>query len=139
MRMREGDLSPIEFDERMGLLLYKVPPNYGGVDAKFEKTRISLEKAYKFRDSMNLEGETKVLIYPGSAEQRDNGEIHALKSRTVASLGFGDDLDMVGTFSKAGIKEIEDFGLEFRKDPADSGYWAERKSHANELRAKARA
>ncbi len=138
MRMREGDLIPFSFDQRAGLLLYKVPPNYGGVDAAFDDRMVDLSRAERAaREMAGSEGKQSLLIYPGSMEIGDDGMNYALSSRTVASIGYGDSIEEAAEISSSGITSIDDGGLAYRNDPFDMDYWKGVMKHADELRAKA--
>ena len=139
MRMREGGLVQFEHDPKSGLLLYKVPPEYGGGEGKLEDRLVELEDAYSFRDNINeLHGEDRSLIYPGSMELVD-GETRALGSRTVASIGFSHYWERAGRIAEAGLEKIKDGGLEHRRDPLSVEYWDGVIKHADRLRAQARA
>ena len=121
MRMIEGNLKKPEFEDLASVVVYKVPPTYGGFSERFpEKVRRS-----EVGSPVDLSGAEKLVerydgrlrLYPGSMEVRD-GETYALKSRTVASVGLGESIEEARKIAFECVKTIRGGALWFRKDIA---------------------
>jgi phosphoribosylamine-glycine ligase len=92
---------------------------------------VDLSKAYelskKYRD--------RIRIYPGSMEQR-NSEIYALKSRTVAVVGIGANIEDARQISLEGIEAIKGGALWNRTDIASEQHIEASEKHMETLRRK---
>lgn len=138
LKMVEGSLTKVSVDKKATVATYKVPPQYGGyVDvfpSKVKKSEIGtpiiLEKAemlvYKQPDVLR--------IYPGSLEVRDDGKYYALGSRTVCSVGIGDDIQAARESSLKGLAAIEGGALWNRTDIASAQHIAKSVRHMEQLR-----
>ena len=59
-----------------------------------------------------------IKIYPGSMELREDGKTYALSSRTVCTVGIGDDIQSAREIAMEGIKAIKGGALWNRTDIA---------------------
>ena len=133
-RMIEGNLKRLNFEKKATVLIYKVPPHYGGFKEKFpERVKeeeigkpINLTKAYALTKKENLK------IYPGSMEIRE-GKNYALSSRTVASLGIGETIQEAREISLQGVNAIRGGGLWYRKDIASKEHIKKSRDHLKKL------
>lgn len=141
-QMIEGTLRRIEIEKKATVVTYKVPPNYGNFSEKFpEKVlkeevgkSINLNGAYELAKKFNKKDKKyKLKIYPGSMELR-NGEIYALGSRAVASVGISDTIEEAREISLQGIKAIKGGALWFRNDIASKEHINKSIEHMKRLR-----
>ncbi len=138
LRMVEGSLTKINVDKKATVTTYKVPPQYGGYMDVFPSqvksseigTPIVLEKA----ERLVSEQLDMLRIYPGSLEVRDDGKYYALGSRTVCSVGIGDDIQTAREASLKGLAAIEGGALWNRTDIASAQHIARSVRHMGQLR-----
>lgn len=117
--MINGNLKNIEVEKTASVVTYKVPPNYGGFEKSFPEhvksgevgKPVDLNNAYKLSEDLN----GVIMIYPGSMELKD-GNTYALRSRTVASVGIGDDIQSARDLSLTGLNAIKGGSLWHRTD-----------------------
>jgi phosphoribosylamine--glycine ligase len=138
-KILESNLNKIELEKTATVVTYKVPSAYGGyaethptlVDKTEIDKPVDLSKAYelskKYRD--------RIRIYPGSMEQR-NSEIYALKSRTVAVVGIGANIENARQISLEGIEAIKGGALWNRTDIASEQHIEASEKHMETLRRK---
>ena len=112
LRMIDGDLKRLEFEELSSVLVYAVPLDYGGYAVYSGPRKIDISGAEALREKY---GE-RIRIYPGAVEVR-NGELFALKSRAVGVLGISENLDEAREIAMDGIRRI-DGPLRHREDIA---------------------
>ena len=137
-RMIEGSLTRIDIEKKATVVTYKVPPNYGGyvelfperVNRKEIGTPVDLEKA----ESLSSKYGDNIRIYPASMEVRDDGKFYALRSRTVCSVGVGDDIQTAREISLEGLATIKGGALWNRTDIASKEHIARSISHMERLR-----
>ncbi len=136
--MIEGSLTRIDVEKKATVVTYKVPPNYGGYSERFPQrvirseigTPINLEKA----ESLSSRYGEDIRIYPASMELRDDGKSYALTSRTVCSVGVGDDIQTAREVSLEGLAAIEGGALWNRTDIASEEHIGRSVRHMEQLR-----
>jgi len=137
-RMIQGSLTRVDIEKKATVVTYKVPPNYGGyvelfperVNSREIGTPVDLEKA----ESLASKYGGKIRIYPASMEVRDDGKFYALRSRTVCSVGVGDDIQTAREISLEGLATIKGGALWNRTDIASKEHIARSISHMERLR-----
>lgn len=138
-KILDGSLTSINLEKAATVVTYKVPPNYGGYADAFPKnvksdevgTPVDLKEAYKLTEKY---GE-RIRVYPASMELRD-GKTYALKSRAVAVVGIGDNIEEARKISMEGIDAIKGGALWHRKDIASKEHIEKSVRHMEELRRK---
>ena len=137
-RMIEGSLTRVEVEKKATVVTYKVPPSYGEYEKFFPEnvkrdeigTPIILKKA----ESLTSKYGDRIRIYPGSMELREDGRAYALRSRTVCTVGVGDDIQEAREISLEGLKAIEGGALWYRTDIASKEHISRSIRHMEELR-----
>ena len=76
-----------------------------------------------------------IRVYPASMEQRGS-EVYALKSRAVAVVGIGDDIESARNTSLEGLVAIKGGGLWYRTDIASQEHITKSIKHMELLRKK---
>jgi phosphoribosylamine--glycine ligase len=121
-KMIEGSLNNIEFYKKATVATYKVPINYGGYAEKSNVlfTKSDVKTPVLLDDAYNLSSKycDNIRIYPGSMEIKNDGNVYALNSRTVCSVGIGDDIQHARELSLKGLYAIKGGALWNRKDIA---------------------
>lgn len=136
-RMLEGNLTHIEMEKAATVVTYKAPPNYGGYAETFPNLvnkaevgeLVDLAKAYE----LSRKHGDRIRVYPASMEQRDS-EAFALKSRAVAVVGIGEDIEAARQASLGGIKAVKGGALWFRTDIASKQHIQRSIRHMEALR-----
>ncbi len=121
LKIIEGNLTRVEFEEKATVVTYKVPPTYGGYEEMFPNLvdfdeankPVDLRGAYKLSEKYGDE----IRVYPGSMELKD-GETYALGSRTVCVVGVGDNIQTAREISLEGLSSIRGGSLWHRNDIA---------------------
>jgi phosphoribosylamine--glycine ligase len=138
-RILEGNLTRVELNNVATVLIYKVPPGYGGyadvfpslVDLAAVDTPVDLSSASmlfrKYGDNIR--------IYPGAMEVR-GGQVYALKSRAVGVLGVGENIEEARQVSLKGVRAIEGGAMWNRTDIASKEHIAKSIGHMERLRHK---
>ncbi len=134
--MLDGNLRKVNFKEMATVVTYKVPPNYGGYSTKFPKrvnlsevdTPVDLNEAQKL-----VAKKDNIRVYPGSMELRE-GENYALGSRTVCTVGIGDDIEEAREISLRSIGAIKGGALWNRTDIAAKEHIKRSINHMEKLR-----
>jgi phosphoribosylamine--glycine ligase len=138
-KILEGNLTRVDLEKAATVVTYKVPPNYGGYAEAFPSlvntseigTPINLTQAYELTKKYG----NRFRVYPASMEVR-HGETYALKSRTVAVLGTGEDIEAARQISIEGTKAIKGGALWYRTDIASEQHIDQSKRHMENLRLK---
>jgi phosphoribosylamine--glycine ligase len=137
-RMLEGNMKTVGLEDKASVVMYKVPPSYGGyvdyfaerVDPNEVDTPVDLSEAEKLsadhRDGMR--------VYPGSMEIREDGLAYALSSRTVCVVGVGDSIEEARETSLGGVQVIKGGALWHRNDIASREHVTKSMEHMNLLR-----
>jgi phosphoribosylamine--glycine ligase len=136
-KILEGNLTHVELEKAATVVTYKVPVNYGGYVDAFPSlvninevgTPVNLTKAYELDKKYG----SRIRVYPASMETLD-GETYALKSRAVAVVGTGEEIEAARQISIEGIKAIKGGGLWYRTDIASEQHINESKLHMEKLR-----
>jgi len=137
-RMIEGSLTRVEVEEKATVVTYKVPPSYGEYEKFFPEkvkrneigTPVILEKAERLTSKYG----DRIRIYPGSMELREDGKAYALRSRTVCTVGIGDDIQSAREISLDGLEAIEGGALWYRTDIASEEHISRSIRHMEQLR-----
>lgn len=136
-RILEGNLTHIELEKTASVVIYKVPPTYGGYIDTFPNQVVKdeidkpvhLKKAYELTKKYG----DRIRIYPAAMEQRNN-ETLALTSRAVAVVGIGENIEEARQLSLEGIKAIKGGALWNRIDIASKQHIEKSIRHMEELR-----
>ncbi len=136
-KILDGQLTRVDVERKATVVMYKVPPTYGGYIEAFPSRvdRAEMGKPVDLSQAMKLSkkyGE-RIRIYPASMELR-NGETYALKSRTVCVVGIGDTIWEAREIALEGIKSIRGGALWYRKDIASREHIGKSIKHMEELR-----
>ena len=138
-RILEEGLTRIEVDKAATVVTYKAPPSYAGYAESFPNlvktseigTPVNLAKA----NELSKKYGDRIRIYPAAMEVRE-GKLYALKSRAIAVLGVGEEIEMARQISVEGIRAISGGGLWHRTDIASEEHINESKKHREKLRPK---
>jgi phosphoribosylamine--glycine ligase len=138
LKMIEGSLTGIKIDKKATVATYKVPPSYGGYADMFPErvnkvdvgTPVILDEA----EMLVSKQDDVMRIYPGSLEVRDDSRYYALGSRTVCSVGIGDDLHSAREVSLKGLAAIKGAALWNRTDIASAQHVTNSIKHMERLR-----
>ncbi|MBS7649204.1 hypothetical protein KEJ17_06160 [Candidatus Bathyarchaeota archaeon] len=121
-RMIEGTLTRVNIDEKAAVVIYKVPPKYGGYIDAFphlvNKSEIGTPVILESAEKLSTKHGDNIRVYPGSMEIRENGKTYALSSRAVCTVGIGDDIQSAREIAMEGIKAIKGGALWYRTDIA---------------------
>ncbi len=136
-KILEGNLTRVELEKAATVVTYKVPPSYGGYADLFPKlvnkneveTPVDLTKAYALTEKYG----DKIRVYPAAMEIR-NDKIYALKSRAVAVVGIGENIEAARQISLEGIKAIKGGALWHRTDIASKEHIQKSINHMQKLR-----
>ena len=138
--MIDGSLRKIHLERKAGVLIYKVPPSYGNFEKIFPERVKKGEVGKPIDISKALEIQKKygdnARIYPGSMEIRDDKKLYALSSRTVACVGFSDDIESSREIALELINGIKGGSLWYRKDIASKEHISKSIEHMRRLRCK---
>jgi phosphoribosylamine--glycine ligase len=127
----DGNLTKIEFEDQASVVIYKVPPTYGGKEKEFTgDTRVDLSGAYNLEKKYG----DRIRAYPCSMELKGN-ETFALKSRTVCVVGIDDNIQAARKISIEGIEAIKGASLWYRKDIASEEHIRKSIEHVKRLRS----
>jgi len=138
-RMLEGNLTRVEVEHKASVVIYKVPPSYGGFEEVYpERVRreevggpVDLSEAYRLRERYG----DRMRIYPASMELRDS-EVYALRSRAVCVVGIGDSIEEARRISLEGVKAIRGGALWHRGDIASREHIERSIRHMEALRGR---
>ncbi|MEM3783774.1 MAG: phosphoribosylglycinamide synthetase C domain-containing protein [Candidatus Bathyarchaeia archaeon] len=133
----EGSLNRIKIERVATVVTYKVPPNYGGFEEVYPEqvnkveigTPVDLTKVYE----LSRKHGDKICVYPASMELR-NSQVYALKSRAVAVVGIGENIEAARKISLEGINAIKGGALWHRTDIASKQHIEKSIRHMKELR-----
>ena len=131
-RCLDGELRGMRFRERASVVIYAVPLDYGGYRKYSGPRRVRLEEAEELRKRYGED----LRLYPGSLEVRENGELWALSSRTVAAVGLAEDLGGAREIALEAVRRI-DGPLRHREDIALREHVERSISHMRALRSSA--
>jgi len=120
--MINGNLSKVSMEEKSGVLIYKVPPTYGGYDKRFPELvnigevgkPVDLGNAYRLIERYGDD----IRIYPGSMEIRDDSKTYSGSSRTVCCIGYSNTIEEAREIAMEGINSIKGGALWYRRDIA---------------------
>jgi phosphoribosylamine--glycine ligase len=128
-KILEGSLTQVKLAPMASVVIYKVPPTYGGKQPSFSDSRlISIHNA----ETLSKATPGRLFIYPGSMELRGN-QLYSLSSRTVAAVGIAEDIPAARDLSLQGINAIEG-ALWYRSDIAADQHIANSIAHMQRLR-----
>lgn len=129
-RILDGTLNSVKTNNMAAVATYLVPEPYPKKD---NKTRmLSLNSAYKLIEHYNKLGDATLKIYPASVEMR-SGNLYALGSRAVASVGIAEDLQTARNVSLDGIDALYTDGFRYRRDIASEGHTRKSIEHMKKL------
>ncbi len=135
--MIEGKLRKVRFEDKAAVLIYKVPPAYGGFDKAYPD-KVAAGEIGKPVDLSGAKALFKeyghdVCIYPGSMELR-GGNTYALGSRAVACIGKSDSIEEAREIALKATKATKGGGLWYREDIASKEHIAKSVAHMKRLR-----
>jgi phosphoribosylamine--glycine ligase len=136
-RILEGNLTRIALEKAATVVTYKVPPNYGGYAELFPQSvdedeigkPVDLNQAY----ALTQKHGDALRVYPAAMELR-NGETYAIKSRAVAVIGKGEDIETARQISLEGVEAVKGGALWCRGDIASRQHIEKSIKHMEELR-----
>jgi len=136
-KILEGNLTLVELGKAATVVTYKAPSNYAGyadvfpqlVNKNEVETPVDLTKAYALTEKYG----DKIRVYPAAMEIR-NDKIYALKSRAVAVVGVGENIEVARQISLEGIKAIKGGTLWHRTDIASKEHIEKSINHMRKLR-----
>jgi len=136
-KMIEGNLGSLNLRQDSSVLIYKVPPNYGGYKEKFP-AKVNESEAGTPVDLSGAEALSEKYgdnfrIYPGSMELRD-GKNYALGSRTVCCIGISDSVEQAREISLDVINSIGGGALWYRNDIASKEHIQRSVEHMERIR-----
>jgi phosphoribosylamine--glycine ligase len=139
-RMLEGNISNVRFEDKASVVVYKVPPSYGGyvdcfaerVDQNEINTPVDLSEA----ERLGADRSDGMHVYPGSMEIREDGLAYALSSRAVCVVGTGDSIEDARETSLRGIQAIKGGALWARNDIASREHVTKSMEHMSLLRTR---
>ena len=138
-KILDGSLTRVDLERAATVVTYKVPPDYGGYSDAFpgilNRSEIGTPVNLNHANDLNKTYGDKIRIYPAAMEIRD-GKTYALKSRAVAVLGKGEDIEAARQICLSGIKAITGGALWYRTDIASEQHINESKKHMEKLRPK---
>jgi phosphoribosylamine--glycine ligase len=138
-KILDGSLTHVDFERAATVVTYKVPPDYGGYSDAFpgilNRSEIGTPVNLDHANELNKTYGDKIRIYPAAMEIRD-GKTYALKSRAVAVLGKGEDIEAARQICLSGIKAITGGALWYRTDIASEQHINASKKHMEKLRPK---
>jgi len=103
-RMIEGTLSRVECVKKATVVTYAVPMDYGDYRRTYSGSKkVDLSGAYAIQKKYD----DNLRVYPGSMELREDGDTYALGSRTVCTVGIGEDIAEAREISLGGIRSID--------------------------------
>jgi len=130
LRIVDGTLDRVHFENQASVVIYKVPPTYGGKMKEFSgDCRVDLSEVYR----LSKNNEEQMRVYPGALESRA-GEIYALTSRAVCVVGIDENLESARETSLKGIDAIKGGSLWFRRDIAAKQHIEKSIQHMKRLR-----
>lgn len=136
-KMLDGDLTRVELEEKATVVTYKAPPSYGGFEDEFPErvNREEVDKPVDLSKANKLSGKygDRLRVYPGSMELRD-GETYALTSRTVCTVGLGDNIQEAREISLEGLQAMKGGALWNRNDIAARKHIEQSVQHVENLR-----
>ena len=135
--MIDGNLKNLNISNKASVLIYKVPPTYGGFEDRFpEKVNKSeVGKEIDISEIKRLERiyDDDLKVYPGSMEIRD-GKLYSLKSRTICCIGIADSIGEAREISLKAINSIKGGSLWYRNDIASKEHISRSIEHMRILR-----
>ncbi|MEM2922159.1 MAG: hypothetical protein QXF26_07570, partial [Candidatus Bathyarchaeia archaeon] len=99
----DGNLKNVNVEQKATVVIYKVPPTYGGKEPQYSGGRlVNLAKA----EALAAVKRDKLRVYPGALELKDD-KTYALTSRTVCAVGIGESLEEARALSLDCINAVE--------------------------------
>jgi phosphoribosylamine--glycine ligase len=137
--MIDGELSSLKFKSMSSVVIYKVPPSYGGYSEQFPDmvdyceagSPVYLDDAYQ----LSYRNPDRLRIYPGSMELRPDGKCYALSSRTVCSVGVAPTIGEARMNALNAVKKIRGGALWYRRDIGSEEHIRRSIDHMRRLRA----
>lgn len=127
----ELDLKSLKLVPKSSVVIYKVPPTYGGKETSYEGSReVDLSKAMKMME----ESPDKYRLYPGDMAMEDD-RTYAIKSRTVACVGIGDSIEEARKRALEVADSVKGGNLWNRMDIASRKHIGASIKHMEKLRA----
>lgn len=121
-RIIEGTLTHVDVEEKAAVVVYKVPPKYGGYIDVFphlvNRSEIGTPVILDEAEGLSAKYGDNIRVYPGSMEIREDGKFYALSSRAVCTLGIADNIQSAREIAMEGIRAIKGGALWNRMDIA---------------------
>ena len=128
--MLEGTLSRVEVRKKATVVIYKVPPTYGGKEKRHNGDgRVDLTRA----ETLAVSRDKRLRVYPATLELKGE-ENYALNSRTVCTVGIADSIEEARNISLEGINAITGGDLWYRTDIASREHIQRSIDHMHALR-----
>jgi phosphoribosylamine--glycine ligase len=139
-RMLEGNMKTVSLEDKASVVMYKVPPSYGGYADSFadkvDKNEITTPVDLSEAEKLSADHRDGMRVYPGSMEIREDGLAYALSSRTVCVVGVGDSIQKAREISLNGIQAITGGALWHRNDIASREHITKSVEHMTLLRTR---
>jgi phosphoribosylamine--glycine ligase len=126
----EGTLNRVDVEKKATVVVYKVPPTYGGREKEYlGDRRVNLAEA----EALIAEKGDRLRVYPASLDLK-GGENFALNSRAVCTVGIADSIEEARDISLEGINAIAGGSLWYRTDIASKEHIQRSIDHMHTLR-----
>ena len=139
-RMLEGNISNVSLEDKASVVVYKVPPSYGGyVDSfaeRVDQNEINSPVDLSEAERLSANHRNSMHVYPGSMEIREDGLAYSLSSRAVCVVGTGDNIEDARKTSLAGVRAITGGALWHRNDIASREHVTKSVEHMSLLRTR---
>ncbi len=140
LKIIDGELHTVRLKPMSSVVIYKVPPSYGGYSKQFPgRVRVNeIDSPVYLEDAFQIAGMSSdnLRIYPGSMELRADGNSYSLSSRTVCSVGMGETIEDARAFALDATEKIRGGTLWYRSDIASKEHINKSVEHMKRLRTK---
>ena len=136
----DGELHSVRLKPMSSVVIYKVPPLYGGYSKQFPgrvdyhavDSPVYLDEAYE----LLRKNPASLRVYPGSMELRPDGKSYTLSSRTVCSVGIAHTTEEARMLAVSAVERIRGGALWYRRDVGSKEHISKSVEHMKRLRAK---
>lgn len=137
-KILEGNLRRIDLEAKATVVMYKVPPTYGGFleahPGRVDESQIGLPVDLTEAQAMADGDPSRLRVYPASMELRD-GRIYPLRSRAVCTVGIGGSIQEARETALEALEKIKGGALWHRRDIASQEHINRSIAHMRSLRA----
>ncbi|MBS7644673.1 MAG: hypothetical protein QW569_06755 [Candidatus Bathyarchaeia archaeon] len=137
LKILDGDLRRVDLERKATVVVYKVPPSYGGFletyPERVDKNQLDRPVDLTEARAMADRDPSRLRIYPASMELRD-GQIYPLRSRAVCSVGIDDSIQEARRRALEALERIKGGALWYRGDVASQDHINRSIAHMRSLR-----